>query len=171
MAPRKTITPEEAAEADPLFDDAEESGKRERHGYQGYQWRKALGTECSGCGDPIEGRRWEVAGTRRESRMATDDGPARLVFDPIQWFHVRCVEPDMWHEWLGGASRSGHARRSDPKLGTKWWAKRLAEAVEVPGFQFDPVPTFGFTTEGERLAEAMGSDDPIGLFSQEAPAP
>jgi len=70
---------------DPLFSDAPDAGTGD-----GYEWRKARGTVCDGCGEPIVGRRFEI---KPLFLMGADRVP------PDAWFHAQCFD------WEGLAER------------------------------------------------------------------
>lgn len=92
---------------DPLFSEAPERGLDSAR----YHWRRAQGTECARCEEPIEGRTWEVQ-----------------LIGSAEWIHVRCVTPAEWME--GPAPRSGQGLAplswGRPKAGTA-----RAEAVQA----------------------------------------
>jgi hypothetical protein len=101
---------------DPLFDDAPDHGAV-RFGsaanVHGYLWKKADGTDCGICADPITGRAFMVAPVR----YIRPGESTRTV-----WRHVRCVTPDEWHAWLGpprSAPTRGFAPSKPPKNSTR----------------------------------------------------
>ena len=91
---------------DPLFSEAPEQGMD----WARYHWRRAQGTECFRCEEPIEGRTWEV----------------QLV-GTAHWVHVRCVTPEEWLE--GPAPQSGGGLA--PLAWERRPAKRSARAQAV----------------------------------------
>lgn len=103
-----------------------------------YWWRKAQGTECWRCGEPIEGRTFEVQLTGEAT-----------------WLHVQCVTPKEWMEGPAPMSGVQGLALGRPAPGSKRAqdvARAMVQAEEDDGEQLglpgvDPVEE---TTEQEQ---------------------